>query len=108
MQHIHNISITAPAERFLRQQMARTRLREGDIWSLGFISRFVNADGSTVDRFVPGYMVEAWPRASLTERYLVAHLPDETVFYFLPKFNWSASERYVVDLDGFMFSIGPV
>jgi hypothetical protein len=107
MQHVYNISITDRAAKFLREDRARSRLDAGDVLAFGFISRFVNADGSTVHGFEPGYMATAQPASEVSESDLVAQLPDGTVFYFMPKFQWEAEEHYLVDLVGFMFSIGP-
>lgn len=101
MPHIYNMSITARAADYLAKERARNRWRSGDVLEFGFIPSFTNPDGSMVKGFQPGYMASQSTRQNgPSPADLIAHLPDGTVFHFMPKFRWDAAAWYVVDVVG--------
>ena len=75
-----------------------------------YVSSFVNPDGTTVEGFRPGYMVDSVSPDGLSDAWALAQLLDGPDFLFMPKFKWRADARYVVDKASptfALFSIGP-
>lgn len=106
-----NISITDRAAAVLQQEKLAFRARRGDVFALVYMFSFVNADGTIVEGFRPGYMAGPWPVEYLSARWAVARLPDGIEFHFMPRFEWNARARYIMDLVSpslELFSIGPV
>jgi hypothetical protein len=107
MLRITNISITRRAASILRREHARVKLSSGDVFGLVYVFTYTNPDGTIVKGFEPGYMAGPWPINLLTERWAVAHPPDNPEFHFLPRFTWTRDDWYLIDLAGRLFQIGP-
>jgi len=104
---ITNISLaTRATEDFQRQRLA-FNADPGEVFALVWVSSHVNADGTAVPGFEPGYMCGPLYAKGLASPWAIAQLPDGSCFHFMPRFKWDAEERYVVDLQGDLFSIGP-
>ena len=56
--------------------------------------------------FEPGYMCGPIFSEGLSSDWARADLPDGSHFHFMPRFKWNVQERYVVDKQGALFSIG--
>ena len=109
IRRIANVSITKQAALALDREKATIRLRPGDVFALIYVSSYVNADGSTVTGFQPGYMASAFPRGADDTGWMVAQLSSGAQFHFMPtRFVWRADAHYVVDLIGSLFSIEPM
>lgn len=109
MQLITNISITDKAAIALDVLKATFRQRPDEIFALHYMTSFVEADGTTVEGFRPGYTVGSWKYRD-APMWALARFTSGMEFYFMPKFVWSADERYCVDLVSerhTIFSIGP-
>jgi hypothetical protein len=110
MKLISNISLSERALAVFKRERAAVSVRAGEVFALAYMFSFVNADGSTVKGFRPGYMAGAWPAAQLSEKWALAKPPDSAEFYFLPRFKWRARDHYVIDLVSplyALFSIEP-
>ena len=105
MLRVTNISITKRAASVLSREWARFKADPGEAFALIYVSSFTNADGTTVDGFRPGYMAGPLYVKGLGSNWALARLPDGLEFYFNPRFKWSASDRYVVDHNGTLFSL---
>lgn len=110
MIRITNISATDRAAAVLRREGAKFKGRAGEPFALFYVPFFVNADGTTVEGFAPGYMAGTMNVDRPGNHWALAQLADGTEFCFMPKFKWSPSDQYVVDMAGTgfaMFSIAP-
>ncbi len=107
MMFITNISLAKQAESEFHRKRLAFKARAGEVFALVWVSRYVNADGTAVAGFKPGYMCGPLYSDGLGSHWALAQLPDGSQFHFMPRFKWSARERYVVDKQGFLFSIGP-
>lgn len=111
MLRIENISATSRAAAVLRAERSEIKLRRGDVFALVYMFYFTNADGSKVEGFKPGYSASSWGTEYLTDKWELAHLPDGSEFYFMPKFRWDTRKHYIIDVISerySLFSIGPV
>jgi hypothetical protein len=107
--HIDNVVVTNRAWAIFRQQLGRQAANARGVIVLHYMPRFVNADGSTVDGFAPGYTIDFVAQAPESDAWIEASLPDGSAFRFMPKFAWRADENYVVDqASAYTLSIGPV
>lgn len=111
MLRITNFSVSDRAAEVLDRLWVTFRPQEpGDVFALGYMSSFTEADGTTVDGFRLGYTACSLAPDGLTNVWLIAPPAGAPQFYFMPKFDWSADEHYHVDLasEAFeTFSIGP-
>lgn len=108
MLKIDNIVVTDRALAIFRGLRARQPANARLSIALHYMPRFVNADGSTVDGFAPGYTIDFVAQAPVGEAWIEASLPDGSAFRFMPKFTWRADEKYVVDqASAYTLSIGP-
>jgi hypothetical protein len=110
MQRITNISATERAAIALDKRRALVKLAPDEVFELGYISSFVNADGAPVDGFVPGYVAGASRRPIIGSHSVLARLSSGIEFYFLPRFRWNSREHYVLDMAGGLYetySIAP-
>lgn len=111
MIRITNIWATDRAYEVLRERRAKFRPRHrGEVFALSYMVSFTNADGTTVDGFRPGYVVDSHSLEGLDGTWAFAQLIDGPDFLFMPKFKWRSDGDYVVDMasDVFaIFSIGP-
>lgn len=111
MKAIENITITERARVSLAREFSKASPRGGDVTALVYVSTFTNPDGSSVDGFVPGYMVGPVAGGNFGDMWSVAHLPNLAPIIFMPRFIWRAEDQYVVDTAGYtfaLFTIGPV
>ena len=107
---ITNISISPAATLVLDQERATFKRHGSDVFALIYMFSFINADGTAVADFHPGYTAGAWGAEYLGAKWALARLPHGLEFYFLPRFEWKVHERYVVDIVSHryaLFSIGP-
>lgn len=105
MQLITNIAITERASKVLRDQRAKFRPRvAGEVFGLFYSPSFINADGTNVAGFRPGYMVGSQTPLGLGDHWALARLPDGSEFLFMPKFKPDGSRR-MVDLASEVFAI---
>lgn len=99
MLRITNISISDRAAEVLDRLWVTFRPQEpGDVFALAYMSSFTEADGSTVDGFRLGYAAYFLAPDGLAGVWLIAQPAGAPQFYFMPKFGWSADERYLIDL----------
>jgi hypothetical protein len=103
---IKNISLTRRAAADFQRQRLAFKAGPGEVFALVWVSSFANADGTAVAGFEPGYMCGPIYSRGLVSPWALAQLPDGSQFHFMPRFQWSAHERYVVDKPGALFSIG--
>jgi hypothetical protein len=88
---INNIAISKEAAVVLRKARSAFRPRHtGDVFAMYFVSSFVNADGTAVEGFHPGYEAGRLSLGGLKAQWAKAHLPEGLDFYFMPKFTWRA------------------
>lgn len=107
MKAIDNVVITARAVARFKRELERRETRSGEVIALHYMTSFTNADGTTVDGFAPGYVIDRVADRRFGDQWLMAQLPDGTAFRFMPKFDWRAGETYVVDLaSAYTLSIG--
>jgi hypothetical protein len=108
MMLIKNISLTKRAAADFHKQRLAFKAGPGEVFALVWVSKYVHStDGRTMPGFEPGYMSGPLYSEGLSPDWILAQLPDESQFHFMPRFKWSARERYLVDKQGFLFSIGP-
>lgn len=111
MLRITNISATKRAAELLDRHRAMFGPRVvGEVFGLSFISSFVERDGSNVAGFSPGYYVDSISPMNLGPMWALAQPTGAPEFLFMPRFEWQAGERYVVDVasEAFeLFSITP-
>jgi hypothetical protein len=108
MLHIDKITVTDRARAIVRQQQARHESNMGLLIVLYYMSSFIDADGSNVEGFAPGYTIDSVAQSPRGDNWVTARLPDGTEFRFMPKFTWRADESYVVDqASSYTLSIGP-
>ena len=111
MLRITNISITERAASLLRELQETFRPRvAGDVFAMAFMSSFVEADGTRVKEFRPGYIRHSVSPLERGAMWAVAQPGNGIEFLFMPKFQWRAEQRYVIDLISEklqLFSIGP-
>lgn len=112
MLRIANISITERAAELLDRHRVLFKPRDsGDAFALTYISSFTNADGSGVEGFSPGYTPDSVSPVALGDMWALAQPSGASEFLFMPRFVWSASEFYGIDIASEvfqLFSIGPV
>ena len=104
---IKNIALSERAAPEFRRKRLAFKARPGEIFALVWVFRYVDPDGTTVPGFEPGYMCGPLYSEGLDDNWALARLPDGSQFHFMPRFKWNAQEQYVVDKQGFLFSIGP-
>ncbi len=97
MKIVTNVVVADRAAAILASEVKKRRPGSRDVLALHFMASFTNADGTTVDGFAPGYTIDYVPDRDFSDDWLLARLPDGTAFRFMPKFEWSADRRYVVD-----------
>jgi hypothetical protein len=102
---IDNVSATPRAARVLKKAWEAYIPRAVEAFALVFCESYVNPDGTTVEGFQPGYVAGPLRTKGLSKYWLLAHLPDGIEFYFHPRSNWDPQAKYLVDLQGAMFSI---
>lgn len=111
MLRIANISVTDRAAPILSRHRELFRPREpGDEFALAYTSSLLNRDGTTVEGFRPGYSRHSLSPVGRGDMWALAQPVGAPQFYFMPKFKWSAQERYVIDVASVPFellSIGP-
>ena len=110
MIRITNIWATDSAYKVLRERRAKFKPRGDDVFALTYMSSFTNRDGTTVEGFRPGYAISPWPLEYISPNWAVVQLPGGTEFHLMPRFKWSARERYIMDLVSpslELFSIAP-
>ena len=98
MIRITNISITDAARQVIDRRKSVFKPRGDDVFALTYTSSFINRDGTTVDGFRPGYEISPWPLEYISPNWAVVQLPGGTEFHLMPRFKWSARERYIMDL----------
>lgn len=103
---IANISLAKRAEADFHRERLAFRPDPGEVFALVWVSSYVGADGSAVPGFEPGYMCGPLYAKGLVSPWALAQLSDGSHFYFMPRFTWHANERYIVDKQGELFSIG--
>ncbi|MHB1104220.1 MAG: hypothetical protein ACYC0C_15905 [Devosia sp.] len=111
MMRITNISITDAARQVLDRRKSVFKPRADDVFALTYMSSFINSDGTTVEGFRPGYAISPWPVEYLSPNWVMVQLSGGTEFHLMPRFKWSARERYNMDLVSpslELFSIIPV
>lgn len=112
MLRMTNISATTRAAELLDRHRAMFSPRDvGEVFGLSFISSFLERDGSEVAGFKPGYGVDSVSPINLGPMWALAQPTGAPEFLFMPRFEWQASEHYVVDVasEAFeLFSITPV
>jgi hypothetical protein len=106
MMLIKNISLTEQAAPDFHQKRLAFNADPDEVFALVWVSSYVNSDGVTAPGFEPGYMCGPLYSEGLVAPWTLAQLPDGSQFHFMPRFKWSANERYVVDKQGPLFSIG--
>lgn len=111
MLRIVNISCTGRAAELLdRHGVMFTPRHPGEAFALTFTSSFVEADGTPVAGFKPGYSADSVSPTNLSDMWALALPAGAPEFLFMPKFRWRAEESYVIDIasERFeLFSIGP-
>ena len=104
---IENISLTERAAADFSRARSTFVASIGEAFALVWVSKYEDESGKTVPGFVPGYMCGPLYLEGLTAPWALAQLPDGSRFYFMPRFQWSADEHYLVDKQGPLFSITP-
>jgi hypothetical protein len=108
MLKVDNVDVTERAWAIFRQQRGRNPTNPSRVIALHFMPTFVNADGSNVEDFAPGYTIDFVAGIPPGEGWVQASLPDGSSYYFMPKFDWRADTRYVVDqASAYTLSIRP-
>ncbi len=105
-----NIVITDAARRVLERSKSNFKPAPGSVFAICYESAFTNRDGTTVEGFVPGYAVVSWPNDHIGPGWLLVLLAPGIEIYLMPRFEWLATETYVMDLlsaQHATFSIGP-
>lgn len=105
---IKNIALSEQAAPDFQRKRLAFKAREGEVFALVWVFRYVDAAGVSLPGFKPGYMCGPVYSDGLDDGWALAQLPDGSQFHFMPRFRWSANESYVVDQQGFLFSIGPL
>jgi hypothetical protein len=106
---ITNISITEKAAITLDVLKATVEPLPGEIFALYYMVSFVEADGTTVEGFRPGYTAGSWKYRD-APMWALARFASGMEFHFMPRFIWRLDEHYSVDLLSerhAIFSIGP-
>jgi hypothetical protein len=103
---IDKLSVTETALARIGLEVARLKPRASDVMVLSYMSRFVNADGTTVRGFSPGYTIEFEPKHDGGDIWAKARLPDGTELYFIPRFR-SASACVMDVASSYTLSIEP-
>lgn len=104
---ITNIALTTRAAPEFYRKRKEFRGDKGEVFALIWVSKYVNASGASVPGFEPGYMCGPLYSDGLSDAWLLASLPDGAHFYFMPRAKWNRNDRYVVDKQGFLFSVAP-
>jgi hypothetical protein len=108
MRQIYNLEVTERAQAIFRRQQELHRADPPLPIALHYMPTFVNADGSAVEGFAPGYTIDFVAQPPEGAEWLRAKLPDGTEFRFMPKFVWRADETYLVDqASDYTLSLGP-
>jgi len=97
MAAITNIALTGTASRAIGQHVSRISLTPDEVFAVYYAASFTNKDGTPVDGFLPGYMVGPWPSKLLSPKWLVVRLGGRE-FNLMPRFEWNASDKYLMDL----------
>jgi hypothetical protein len=97
MLQVDNVDVTERAWAIFRQQRTRNPAYASRVIALHFMPSFVNADGSNVEGFAPGYTIDFVDHIPTGEGWMQARLPDGSAYYFMPKFDWRVDKRYVTD-----------
>lgn len=112
MIRIANISITKRAAELLDCHRVLFKPRDpGDVFALTYMSSFTNADGTSVAGFAPGYTPDSIAPVALSDIWALAQPLGAPEFLFMPRFVWSASALYGIDIASEvfqLFSIEPV
>ncbi|MEQ8600895.1 MAG: hypothetical protein RLP98_13315 [Devosia sp.] len=104
---IENISLTARAKADFEHAKAAFRAATGEVFALVWVSEYKEAGGEAVPGFARGYMCGPLYSEGLAAPWTLARLPDRSEFVFMPRFQWSADEHYLVDKQGPLFAIAP-
>lgn len=104
---IKNIALSKQAAPDFHKRRLAFKPRPGEAFALVWVFRYVDANGVTLPGFQPGYMCGPLYSDGLTDDWALAQLPDGSQFHFMPRFKWSEDQNYIVDKQGFLFSIGP-
>lgn len=111
MLRITNISVTDRAVPILLSEWEGFTPRVvGEVFGLAYMSSFTNADGTPVAGFSPGYSRHSVSPENLSDMWALAIPSNGPQFLFMPKFIWSANERYAIDVASEAYqllSIGP-
>jgi hypothetical protein len=105
--HISNISLTARAAPDFHRKRRAFRAESGEVFALVWVSKYTIASGKPAPGFEPGYMCGPLYADGLSDAWLLATLSDGAQFYFMPRSRWDAGRRYLIDKQGFLFSITP-
>jgi hypothetical protein len=97
MKIVTNVAVTDRAAAIFASEVKKRRPGSREVLVLHFMPSFSNADGTRVDGFSPGYTTDYVADRDFGPLWLMARLPDGTAFRFMPKFEWSANQRYIVD-----------
>lgn len=105
MIRITNISASSRAAAVLRREGAKFKGQAGEPFALFYMPFFVNADGTTVEGFEPGYAAGPMNVDRPGDHWVLARLADGTEFCFMPKFKWSLGAHYIIDMAGSAFAL---
>lgn len=108
MQVIKSLTASQPALAVISRDRVRLRAEPSDIMVLDYLIRFVNADGTNVEGFAPGYTIgferDHWGGAIWAKAYL----PDGTEVHFIPRLDDVHGKNYVLDVaSGYTLSMEP-
>ena len=108
MQVIESLTVSERALVRISREVARLKPDASDIMVLTFMSRFINADGTTVDGFAPGYTIEFVRDHKGRGIWAKAHLPDGTEIHFIPRLASFHGKSYALDVaSGYTLSLEP-
>ena len=109
MKLVENFTVTDGAAVIFRADLAMRPLQRDEVIALHFMPSFVDARGTTVDGFVPGYTVDRVRDRTFGDNWLLVQPPGGIAFRFMPKFDWQPDQLYVVDqVSAYTLSIGLV
>ncbi len=107
MMVMKNISLSERAAGEFHQKRRAFKAGPGEVFALVWVSSVKNAEGIIAPGFEPGYMCGPLFTEGLASPWILAQLQDGSQFHFMPRFQWSADEHYLVDKQGPLFSIAP-
>lgn len=100
-----NISLSERASADFHRARRNFKADPGEVFALLWVSSYTNADGTAVPGFEPAYMCGPLYLEGLASPWALAQIPDGSQFYFMPRFEWSDQEHYLIDKRGQLFSV---